>query len=176
VAAAGNSNSGESRSALVALCERYWNPLYAYLRRRGFPAEQAEDLTQEFFVRILQGRYLDRADPEKGRFRTFLLTSLNFFVADDKDFHQARKRGGGMLVSLEFSDGEEAYRREPADGETPDRIFERRWALTVLERVIERLRSEFVQQGRTEHFERLKIFLLGRTPGPYAEAALLSKA
>ena len=135
---------------LVFLCENYWYPLYAYLRRRGYPADQAQDLTQEFFIRLLEGRYLDRADPEKGRFRSFLLTSLKFFVADEEDRHRARKRGGGMVVPLEFSSGEERYQREPAHDETPERIFERRWALSMLDRVVERLRNEFVQHGRAE--------------------------
>jgi hypothetical protein len=89
-------------------------------------------------MRVLEGRYLDRADPEKGRFRSFLLTSLKFFVADEEDRHRARKRGGGLLVPLEFSSGEERYQREPAPDETPERIFERRWALSLLDRVVEK--------------------------------------
>ncbi len=108
-------------------------------------SDQAQDLTQDFFIRVLEGRYLDRADPEKGRFRSFLLTSLKFFVADEEDRQRARKRGGGMVVPLEFSSGEERYQREPAHDETPERIFERRWALSVLDRVVEKLRNEFVQ-------------------------------
>ena len=171
VTCAGDPQRKEARSALVSLCENYWYPLYAYLRRCGYPAEQAQDLTQEFFLRLLQGRYLDRADPGKGRFRSFILTSLKFFVADEGDRQRARKRGGGTVVSLEFSSGEECYQREPAHDETPERIFERRWALSVLDRVVERLRSEFVQHGRPEHFERLKVFLLGQSDTPYATLA-----
>ena|SRR5579872_301842 len=171
VVAAGDPRRKEARSALVSLCENYWYPLYAYLRRRGYPADAAQDLTQEFFVRVLEGRYLDRADQEKGRFRSFILTSLKFFVADEGDRYRARKRGGGMLVPLEFSSGEERYQREPAHGETPERIFERHWALSVLNQVVERLRDEFVQRGRPEHFERLKVFLLGQGDAPYAELA-----
>jgi RNA polymerase sigma factor (sigma-70 family) len=171
VVAAGDPRRKEARSALVSLCENYWYPLYAYLRRRGYPADQAQDLTQEFFMRLLEGRYLDRADPEKGRFRSFLLTSLKFFVADEGDRERAHKRGGGVLVPLEFSSGEERYQREPAHDETPERIFERRWALSVLDRVIERLRNEFVHHGRAEHFERLKMFLLGQSDAPYAALA-----
>src|SRR6202140_2354064 len=171
VIAAADPQRKEARSALVSLCEGYWYPLYAYVRRRGYPADQAQDLTQEFFMRVLEGRYLDRADPEKGRFRSFLLTSLKFFVADEEDRQRAHKRGGGMVVSLEFSCGEERYQREPAHDETPERIFERRWVLSVLERVVERLRSEFVQHGRPEHFERLKVFLLGKSEAPYAALA-----
>jgi RNA polymerase sigma factor (sigma-70 family) len=171
VVAAGDPNRKDARSALVDLCENYWYPLYAYLRRRGYSADEAQDLTQEFFVRVLEGRYLDRADPEKGRFRSFILTCLKFFVADEADRDRAQKRGGGALVPLEFSSGEERYQREPAHDETPERIFERRWALSVLDRVVERLRDEFVQHGRPEHFDRLKVFLLGQSEAPYAALA-----
>ena len=171
VVAAADPQRKETRSALVSLCENYWYPLYAYLRRRGYPADQAQDLTQEFFVRVLEGRYLDRADPEKGRFRSFILTSLKFFVADEADRDRAQKRGGGAVLPLEFSSGEDRYQREPAHDETPERIFERRWALSVLDRVVERLRNEFVHHGRPEHFERLKVFLLGQSDAPYAALA-----
>src|SRR6266705_622291 len=171
VVAAGAPHRKEARSALVSLCEGYWYPLYAYLRRHGYPADQAQDLTQDFFMRVLEGRYLDRADPEKGRFRSFLLTSLKFFVADEEDRYCAHKRGGGAVLPLEFSSGEERYQREPAHDETPERIFERRWALSVLDRVVDRLRNEFVQHGRSEHFERLKVFLLGQSDAPYAALA-----
>jgi RNA polymerase sigma factor (sigma-70 family) len=146
--------------------------LYAYLRRCGYSADAAQDLTQEFFVRVLEGRYLDRADPEKGRFRSFILTSLKFFVADEQDRQRARKRGGGELLPFEFPSGEGRYQREPAHDETPERIFERRWALSLLDRVVERLRSEFLHHGRLEHFERLKVFLLGQSDAPYAALAL----
>ena len=168
VVAAGGPQRKETRSALADLCENYWYPLYAYLRRRGYAADEAQDLTQEFFVRVLEGRYLDRADPEKGRFRSFILTSLKFFVADEGDRQRALKRGGGAVVPLEFSSGEERYQREPAHDETPERIFERRWALSLLDRVVEKLRNEFIQHGRPEHFEQLKVFLLGQSDAPYA--------
>ncbi len=171
VVAASDPHGEQARSSLVSLCENYWYPLYAYLRRCGLPAEQAQDLTQEFFVRLLEGRYLDRADPEKGRFRSFILTSLKFFVADQQDRQRARKRGGGILVPLEFSSGEERFQHEPAHDLTPERVFERRWALSVLDRVVARLREEFVQNGRPEQFERLKVFLLGQSDAPYASLA-----
>src|SRR6478752_5067731 len=112
VVAAGNPHQQEARSALASLCENYWYPLYAYLRRRGYRADQAQDLTQEFFIRVLEGRYLDRADSEKGRFRSFLLTSLKFFVADEADRDRAHKRGGGTVLPLEFTSGEKRYQRE----------------------------------------------------------------
>jgi RNA polymerase sigma-70 factor (ECF subfamily) len=171
VVAAGDPQRKEARSALVSLCEHYWYPLYAYLRRRGYPSYEAQDLTQDFFVRVLEGRYLDRADPEKGRFRSFILTSLKFFVADEADRRRAGKRGGGMVAPLEFSSGEERYQREPAHDETPERIFERRWALSLIDRVVEKLREEYVNHGRPEHFERLKVFLLAQSDAPYAELA-----
>jgi RNA polymerase sigma factor (sigma-70 family) len=171
VIAAADPQRKEARSALVSLCEGYWYPLYAYIRRRGYPADQAHDLTQQFFIRLLEGRYLDRADPEKGRFRSFMLTSLKFFVADEGDRQRAHKRGGGAVVPLEISSGEDRYQREPSHDETPERIFERRWALSVLDRVVEKLRNEFVHHGRSEHFERLKVFLLGQSDAPYAALA-----
>ena len=171
VIAAGDPHRKEARYALNALCENYWYPLYAYLRRRGYTADQAQDLTQEFFVRVLEGRYLDRADPEKGRFRSFILTSLKFFVADEGDRQRACKRGGGAVMPLEFSSGEDRYQREPAHDETPERIFERRWALSVLDRVVEKLRNEFAHHGRPDHFERLNVFLLGQSDAPYAALA-----
>src|SRR5580700_11187269 len=168
VVAAGAPHRKDARSALVSLCENYWYPLYAYLRRRGYSPEDAQDLTQEFLLRVLEGRYLDRADPEKGRFRSFILTSLKFFIADEADHRRALKRGGGAVLPLELSSGEDRYLREPAHDETPERIFERRWALSVLDRVVERLRKEFLQHGRPEHFDRLKVFLLGQSEAPYA--------
>jgi RNA polymerase sigma-70 factor (ECF subfamily) len=171
VIAAADPQRKEARSALTSLCENYWYPLYAYLRRRGLPADQSQDLTQEFFTRVLEGRYLDRADPEKGRFRSFLLTSLKFFVADEQDRQRAHKRGGGAVLPLEISSGEERYQREPAHDETPERIFERRWALSMLDRVMDKLRVEFIQHGRPEHFERLKVFLLSQSDAPYAAQA-----
>jgi RNA polymerase sigma factor (sigma-70 family) len=171
VVTAGDPQRKEAHSALVALCEGYWYPLYAYVRRRGYPADQAQDLTQDFFVRVLQGRYLARAEPAKGRFRAFILTSLKYFLSDEADRHRAQKRGGGNVLSLEISSGEGRYQREAAHDETPERIYERRWALSVLDRVMERLRAEFVQRGRLDHFDRLKVFLLDQADAPYAALA-----
>jgi RNA polymerase sigma-70 factor (ECF subfamily) len=171
VIAAADPQRQEARAALVSLCDGYWYPLYAYVRRRGYPADQAQDLTQEFFVRVMEGRYLDRADPEKGRFRAFILTSLKFFLADEDDRSRAQKRGGGRVLSFEISSGEDRYLREPAHNETPERIFDRRWALSVLDRVVDRLRAEFVEHGRLDHFNRLKVFLLDQAEMPYAALA-----
>jgi DNA-directed RNA polymerase specialized sigma24 family protein len=120
---------------------------------------------------LLEGRYLDRADPEKGRFRAFPLTSMKFFRADEADRYRAQKRGAGNVLSLEIPSGEERYQREPAHSETPERIFERRWALSALDRVMDRLRTEFVQHGRLDHFNPLKVFLLDQAETPYASLA-----
>jgi len=173
VLSAGHAIDARSSDALASLCERYWYPLYAYLRRRGHSREEAQDLTQEFFTRVLEKRYIERADRNKGRFRTFLLTSLTCFLSDEVDRRQALKRGGRQSpLPFEIRDGEEIYQREPAHNETPERIFERRWALSLLERVLAQLRNEYVAGGKLAHFERLKVFLLGYgTDVPYAELA-----
>jgi RNA polymerase sigma factor (sigma-70 family) len=171
VMAAGDPARQESRTALVSLCEAYWYPLYAYVRRRGYSVDEAQDLTQEFFVRVLEGRYLNRADREKGRFRFFLLTSLKFFLADELDRSGAQKRGGAAPVPFEVSSGEDLYRREPADDETPENLFERRWAHSVLKCAVARLRAEFVQHGRLDDFNKLKVFLLEQAEAPYAVLA-----
>src|SRR5215471_589629 len=126
VLSAGQTADARSSDALASLCERYWYPLYAYLRRRGQSREEAQDLTQEFFARVLEKRYIERADRNKGRFRTFLLTSLTYFLADEADRRQALKRGGPRRpLPFEMRDGEEIYQREPSHNETPERIFER---------------------------------------------------
>lgn len=169
---AGSPGMAEGHAALVFLCERYWYPLYAFVRRRGYAREEAGDLTQDFFLRILEGRYLERADPEKGRFRSFLLTSFCFFLSDQSDRDRAQKRGGGAAaLPFEIASGEEWFQRELRDDETPERIYERRWAVSVLERAVSRLRQEYEEHGRAEHFERLKGFLMGGAEGPYAALA-----
>lgn len=160
----------ESREALVSLCENYWYPLYAFVRRRGHAREDARDLTQEFFVRILEGRYLNRADPAKGRFRSFLLSSFRFFLSDESDRARAQKRGGGAVLPFEISFGEDRFEREPRIDETPERIYERQWAHAMLERVMKALRTEFAQHGREDHFDKLKGLLIGGD-GPYADWA-----
>ena len=110
--------------------------------RRGYPAEEAQDLTQDFFVRILQGRYLDHADANRGRFRSFLLNSCKYFLSDQSDRARAQKRGGGAILQFEVASGEERYRFEPFDNKTPERVFERRWALMLLDRAVSCLSSE----------------------------------
>jgi len=172
VLAAGDREQAQSRAALASLCETYWYPLYAYVRRRGYPIDQAQDLTQEFFARLISGHYVDRADPQKGQFRTFLLSSLRYFLTDDWDRSRAQKRGGNLTrLPFEISDGEVLYQREPVDDQTPERIYERRWARTLLDRVLRRLRDEFVRHGRLDHFNRLKVYLLDQGEVPYVELA-----
>ena len=172
VAAAGAGDSPDTRRALAALCEVYWYPLYAYARRRGDSPEQAQDHTQEFFTRFLERDYFDRADRERGRFRSFLLTSFNHYLCDEAGRASAQKRGSGVApLPFEFSRGEERYANEPFHSETPERIYERRWARTLLDRTIARLSAEFSLKGREEYFNKLKDCLHGDSDLPYAELA-----
>jgi DNA-directed RNA polymerase specialized sigma24 family protein len=171
VVAAGNQGSQDGRAALARLCEQYWYPVYAYVRRRGYPQEEARDLSQDFFIRILEGRYLDRADRNRGRFRSFLLNSCKYFLSDQADRAGAQKRGGGVILPFEVGAGEQRYRFEPLDNETPEDIFERNWAVSLLDRVVSRLKDEYIQHGGPGDFEKLKVFLLGQSEVPYAQLA-----
>jgi RNA polymerase sigma-70 factor (ECF subfamily) len=172
VSAAADRDRPDSRRALASLCEAYWYPLYVYARRRGDTPDEAQDHTQEFFARFLEHDYFDRADPERGRFRSFLLSSFKFYLCDDVGRARAQKRGGGIVpLPFEISKGEDMYIREPFHDETPERIFERRWARTLLDRVVARLREEFIRHGRLEHFNKLKPCLQGESEVPYAELA-----
>jgi RNA polymerase sigma-70 factor (ECF subfamily) len=166
VLAAGQPESTASREALSTLCRIYWYPLYAYARRQVSHAE-AEDLTQGFFAQLLEKDYLRVADPERGKFRSFLLTAFKHFLSKERDRAGALKRGGGsQVLPLDFQTGEERYSREPAHQATPERIFERRWALALLDRVLARLREEFEQGGKQRLFECLKFCLTGeKNPG-----------
>lgn len=172
ILAAGNSNQdGDSRKALTQLCEMYWYPLYAYLRRRGCSAHDSQDLIQAFFARLLEKRALAAADQPRGKFRSFLLTALKNFVANQRREGRRIKRGGGNAVlSLEFEAGESRYQREPADQRTPEDVFERRWALTLLEQSLERLRDEYIEAGKEKLFESLKD-RLGGGDTPYKQLA-----
>ena len=173
LAAGGEPGSTGAREALATLCETYWYPLYAFLRSRGQSAENAEDLTQAFFARLLEKHAIERADPARGRFRSFLLASLKHFVANERDHDLAEKRGGGVLImSLEFEAAEGRFQLEPSTDETPERSFDRRWALSLLDRVIARLEGEMVRGGKRAQFARLKTYLTGDAPHPsYAEVA-----
>jgi RNA polymerase sigma-70 factor (ECF subfamily) len=156
-----------ARQALAHLCDAYWYPLYAYVRRRGHDADEAADLTQEFFARLLEGNFLGGVDPAKGRFRAFLLAACKHFLANEHDRACAQKRGGGRApLSLDLDGAEGRYRREPAHDLTAEKLYERRWALTLLDRVLGRLREEMAARGKGEQFDRLGVFLLGDRGAP----------
>ncbi len=160
--AAAGRDSKEAGKALEHLCSTYWYPLYAFVRRAGHSAHDAQDLTQEFFARLLAKNWLRLADREKGKFRSFLLAAMRHFLANEWDRGQRLKRGGGQLVlSLDAETAETRYALEPADVTDADRIFERRWALTLLEEVLGRLRREFVAAGKATLFEELEPALTG---------------
>lgn len=173
LAAGADATSTGAREALTALCESYWYPLYAFLRSRGHPAQDAEDLTQAFFAQLLEKRTLRHADRGRGRFRSFLLTSLTNFAANERDKQAAQKRGGGVpAISLEFENAEGRFQLEPATDETPEKIFDKRWAITLLDRVFARLTAEMTETGKESQFERLKTYLIGDQPQlSYAENA-----
>jgi len=162
VLAAGQSETSVRTDALERLCGDYWYPLYAYTRQSGYPPEDAADLTQGFFERLLQGSFLRDADQTRGRFRSFLLGSLKHFLSDQRDRVDAAKRGGGrQLLSLDAQMAEGRYGLEPTDNQSPDRLFERSWAVMTLERVVERVRQEYESAGKGELFNQLKMFLWG---------------
>jgi RNA polymerase sigma-70 factor (ECF subfamily) len=160
VLAARDQDSPHSAEALEELCRAYWYPLYAYVRRQGHSPHDAQDLTQEFFARLLHKDYLHAVAREKGRFRSFLLVALRRFLLNEWDRSRTQKRGGGQaLVSLDTSTAERRYQTEPSPELPPDRIYERRWALTLLARSIARLKGEFARLGKAHEYEQLKGFL-----------------
>jgi RNA polymerase sigma-70 factor (ECF subfamily) len=163
VVCAGCGRSSEANRALAALCENYWFPLYAFVRRAGRSPEDAQDLTQEFFVGLLTKNFLAVADPQRGRFRSFLLGAMKHFLANKHRRRAAEKRGGlRTVLSLDFIAGESCYRRiEPADRLTPERLYENRWAMTLLDLVLDRLREEFCAADKLRLFDALKQFLVG---------------
>jgi RNA polymerase sigma-70 factor (ECF subfamily) len=165
VLAARDRGSPEAARALESLCRTYWYPLYAFVRRWGHSAPDAEELTQEFFARLLSRNDLARVDPARGKFRTFLLKACRNFLANE------RKRPNPLRIALDYSAAERRYARELADDQTPERTFDRRWALTVLENVLERLEGEMVQKGKGDLFEQLKPALVGG-PGLMAYGAI----
>ena len=165
--------STQSDAALERLCRTYWYPLYAWVRQQGHSPHDAQDLTQEFFARLLQKDYLQAAAREKGRFRTFLIVALKRFLANEWDRARAQKRGGGQaLLSLDTAAAESRYQIEPAATLSADLIYERRWALTLLEQTMTALREEFTSAGKQREFESLKTFLTAeRGEIPYSEIA-----
>ena len=155
-------DAAEAARALETLCRTYWYPVYAFVRRYGYAAHDAQDLTQEFFARILTRNTFAKADPERGRFRSFLVGTLRNFLADERDKSLALKRGGGAIMfSLDSLDPEARFALEPAIELSPDRIFDRRWASTVLEEALKRLRAEHKTANKARQFDLLKPFLDG---------------
>jgi RNA polymerase sigma factor (sigma-70 family) len=160
VLCATQETSPQARDAMEVLCRTYWFPLYAYIRRRGYDADEAADLTQEFFLRLLKKHYLAHADRSKGRFRSFLLSALNHFLANEWRRTQAVKRGSGQPpISLDHVLAENRYSLEPLSDLTPERLYEHHWALTLLDQALARLREEFTAAGQARQFDQLKGFL-----------------
>jgi RNA polymerase sigma-70 factor (ECF subfamily) len=173
VLAAGRRNAPQADRALEELCRTYWFPLYAYVRRHGHSKEDAEDLTQGFFARFLQRNYLEGVSSERGRFRAFLLAALKHYLANEYDRAGRQKRGGGVApLSLDWQDADNRYQIDPADQLSPDKLYDRAWAVTLLEQVISRLRDECAAEGKGNVFEQFKPFLMaGHSTIPYSQAA-----
>jgi RNA polymerase sigma factor (sigma-70 family) len=158
IASARDPESKSSRESLARLCTSYWHPVYAFVRHKGFDAEEARDCTQEFFARVIEKQYLADVDRSKGRFRSFLLAAVSHFLSNYRDARRAQKRGGGEHpIPLEDEDANGRHRHDPAHASTPEALFEYHWALTLLDRALERLRAGYTQAD----FLRLKPFLLG---------------
>jgi RNA polymerase sigma-70 factor (ECF subfamily) len=171
--AAGKGDVALAEQSLEKLCRIYWLPLYTYIRRQGETPHDAQDLTQEFFACLLEKDFLGSVDQTKGRFRSFLLASLKHFLSNQRDRARAQKRGGGQTpLPLDFSDAESSIGVQPADPQTPERAFQRRWAMTLLEQALARLRKEYTDRGKQVLFEQLKPTLTeGRGSVAYAELA-----
>ncbi len=164
VRAAGNVDSQVARSALEDLCQLYWYPLYSFVRRKGYESNEAEDLTQAFFADLLAREDLRKVRPELGRFRSFLLAALKNFLLNQWDRSQAQKRGGGRLhLSLDFSQADSQYRTVAVAEETPESLYERQWALTLLQRVNTLLKKEYENRGKGHVYDRLAEFLSGKS-------------
>ena len=173
VLAAGHSAVPGAQDALERLCRAYWYPLYAYVRRRGQSPEEAQDLTQEFFAHFLEKQYFKRADPARGQFRAFLLTALKHFLANEwKKAHRQKRGGGQAILSMDTEAAEQRYAAEPVEETNPETIYERRWAVTLLEEVLDLLRQEWITAGKDGLFEELKANLWGGSNSvPYADIA-----
>ena len=170
--AAGQGDSRQSRQALESLCQAYWLPAYAYVRRHVARVEDAQDLTQGFFAHLLEHDAITKADPVRGRFRSFLLAALTHFMANERDKARAAKRGAGAVVlSLDYDAGESRCQIEPFHDLTPEKLFERRWVLTLLDQVLHSLKLELAEAGKGHLFEHLKGAILGAMPqADYATA------
>lgn len=173
VLAARDSDDHRATKALDELCRAYWFPLYVYVRRRGASAEDAEDLTQGYFATLIKKGYLAQANQERGKLRSFLLTTLKHYLADEWEKTKTIKRGHGQqIVSINSSDAEDRYAQEPPDEASPDRLFDRQWALTVLDNVLAALRADYATAGQERLFDALKPFLAWNSAGnAYREAA-----
>jgi RNA polymerase sigma-70 factor (ECF subfamily) len=166
VVAAGKTDNPARTEALADLCRAYWRPVYAYLRRRGYDADRAQDLTQGFFAGILERNFFKQARPELGRFRCFLLSALKFYLGHERDRAAAAKRGAGKSdLPLDLSDAEYRYRSELTDGETPERIFEQRWARAVMDRAVDRLHAELKWSSDSARSLRLLTLVSGDGTG-----------
>ena len=167
--AAQHRSSPEGQIAFARLCQKYWYPLYAHVRRRESDVHRAQDLTQGFFEKVVEKNYIADVDPQRGRFRTFLLASLSHFIANETEKEQAIKRGGDRLhFSLQFDDGERIYQHEPVHSQTAERLYERRWAVALLTQVLDRLRSEHEAVGKADFFDEMRQFLTPRDSASYA--------
>jgi len=172
VLSAGQNNGQKAHDALEQLCAAYWYPLYIFARRQGYDATETEDLTQEFFARLLARNDLAGVRPERGRFRSFLLASFKHLMANEYHRQQMQKRGGAVtIISMEHEDLETRYKLEPAEPATSETLFERRWALTVLERAVQRIREEYAAAEKADLFEELKEFLCDQKALPHAAIA-----
>ena len=172
VLSAREQQSAQSAAALEPLCRTYWHPLYAYVRRRGQSPADAQDLTQEFFARLLEKDSLHSVARAKGKFRTFLLVLLKRFLADEWDKARTQKRGGGQVFCVDWSSAETRFLQQPVEHLTPEKVFEQRWALTLLDQVYARLEREYRDQGRRALFDALQFALTGsRSAVPYMELA-----
>jgi RNA polymerase sigma-70 factor (ECF subfamily) len=175
VLAARDKHGTAAQEALASLCSTYWYPLYAFIRRQGSNPHEAEDLTQEFFLRFLERHALGSVQPAAGKFRSFLLACLKNFLANERERAQAQRRGGGQpLVPLDSANAETRYSSEPADARTPEVLFERRWAFAVVERTMKDLRCEYSSSEKRELFDDLEGFLPGGQ-GNASRAELASK-
>ncbi len=172
VLAAGGSTE-EAQRAIEELCEIYWYPLYAFARRQGHRPDVAEDLTQGLFVRVLEKQYFSSADPSRGRFRSFLITIFKRFIRDEYKKSMADKRGGKLAhLSIDVPSAERRYQAEPVEDWTPERLYERRWAMTLLDRVLAQLRESFVRKGKESFFMHAQVYLTSDVAGPhYAQVA-----
>jgi RNA polymerase sigma-70 factor (ECF subfamily) len=165
VLAAGHSSAPGAQEALETLCRTYWYPLYVYVRRQGQSPHDAQDLTQEFFARLLEKKYLRLADPDRGKFRAFLLKSLKHFLVNEWEKARTQKRGGGQCaIPLDADIAETRYAAEPVQALTVDQVYEKRWALTLIETVLARLRENYAAGGRLPLFEAIKGFIWGDPP------------